>query len=230
MACAQVNSDFYRAFSTKNISLMGTVWHKSPHVQCIHPGAKPLVGYDNIVSMWSNMFQVTCVHAGCARVAFALAHRREDHAHHRRCMKRSGVCVEGGGANHACASCAGKRSGVQGHGHHAVRRARARARHVSLCHVHGGGAGAVWRGAPHVGDQHLQEIEGNWVLVHHHASQAMVRGNSIEDLLGGASSARVIRIDGSLRDSDGSSGKADSSADDIVDEIVRALQVCSRTT
>ena len=91
MARAQVNSDFYRAFSTKNISLMGTVWHKSPHVQCIHPGAKPLVGYDNIVSMWSNMFQVTCVHAGCARVAFALAHRREDHAHHRRCMKRSAV-------------------------------------------------------------------------------------------------------------------------------------------
>ena len=72
-----------------------------------------------------------------------------------------------------------------------------------------------------------RKLEGRWVLVHHHASQAMVRGNSIEDLLGGASSARVIRIDGSLRDSDGASGKADSSADDIVDEIVRALQVCS---
>ena len=71
-----------------------------------------------------------------------------------------------------------------------------------------------------------RKLEGRWVLVHHHASQAMVRGNSIEDLLGGASSARVIRIDGSLRDSDGASSKADSSADDIVDEIVRALQVC----
>ena len=70
LLCAQVNSDFYRAFSTKNISLMGTVWHNSPHVQCIHPGAKPLVGYDNIVSMWSNMFQVTCV-----RVALALPHQ-----------------------------------------------------------------------------------------------------------------------------------------------------------
>lgn len=57
----QVNSDFYRAFSTKNISLMGTVWHNSPHVQCIHPGAKPLVGYENIVSMWSNMFLVRIV-------------------------------------------------------------------------------------------------------------------------------------------------------------------------
>ena len=65
-ARAQVNSDFYRAFSTKNISLMGTVWHKSPHVQCIHPGAKPLVGYDNIVSMWSNMFQVTCARGALA--------------------------------------------------------------------------------------------------------------------------------------------------------------------
>ena len=66
----QVNSDFYRAFSTKNISLMGDVWHNNPHVQCVHPGAKPLVGYDNIISMWSNMFQVCwcvrvcmCVHA-----------------------------------------------------------------------------------------------------------------------------------------------------------------------
>ena len=64
----QVNSDFYRAFSTKNISLMGDVWHNSPHVQCVHPGAKPLVGFDNIISMWSNMFQV-CLRAYiCSRV------------------------------------------------------------------------------------------------------------------------------------------------------------------
>ena len=25
-------------------------------VQCIHPGSKPVVGYDNIMSMWNSMF------------------------------------------------------------------------------------------------------------------------------------------------------------------------------
>ncbi len=147
-----MGSDFYQAFSSKNIELMGRVWHRSPHVQvtrgvmvvahtarrcscvllsshaqtrllassecrlrhpslrtpptppsrpappprpaslalsaraqqltslmaaagpvaralrahealctcsqCIHPGAKPLLGYEDIVSMWRNMFQV----------------------------------------------------------------------------------------------------------------------------------------------------------------------------
>jgi len=56
-AVLKTNSDFYSAFSSKNIELMGNVWHNSPHVQCIHPGAKPLLGYDNIVNMWRNMFQ-----------------------------------------------------------------------------------------------------------------------------------------------------------------------------
>ena len=45
----------------------------------------------------------------------------------------------------------------------------------------------------------FRKLEGKWVLVHHHASQATVRSNSIEDLLGGASGARVIRIDGSTQ-------------------------------
>jgi hypothetical protein len=56
--------------------------------------------------------------------------------------------------------------------------------------------------------------------VHHHASQATARpATNIEDLLQGSSgSTRVFRIDGSqLRG-------GDSGADDIVDEIVRALQ------
>lgn len=75
-----------------------------------------------------------------------------------------------------------------------------------------------------------RKLEGRWVLVHHHASQAMVRGRSIEDILGGASGTRVIRIDGStLSGGDGMSlSKAENSDDDIVDEIVRALQVRER--
>ena len=68
----------------------------------------------------------------------------------------------------------------------------------------------------------FRKLQGRWVLVHHHASQAMVRGNSIEELLGSASGTRVIRIDGTTMSGEGTS-KSDSSADDIVDEIVRAL-------
>ena len=56
-AVIQTNSEFYRAFSTKDIELMGKVWRNNQHVQCIHPGAKPLVGYESIVDMWKSMFQ-----------------------------------------------------------------------------------------------------------------------------------------------------------------------------
>lgn len=53
----QANSDFYKAFSNKDVDMMGKVWRNNQHVQCIHPGAKPLVGYESIVDMWKSMFQ-----------------------------------------------------------------------------------------------------------------------------------------------------------------------------
>ena len=48
-AVIQANSNFYQAFSNKDIEAMGKVWRNNQHVQCIHPGAKPLVGYPSIV-------------------------------------------------------------------------------------------------------------------------------------------------------------------------------------
>ena len=178
-AVLKVNSDFYRAFSTKNITLMGTVWHNSPYVQCIHPGAKPLVGYDNIVSMWSNMFQA------------------RDQVFKGTDITPSDVRVHVRGTS-AFVTCTEEVIAPSG----AERRMLA--------------------------TNIFRKLEGRWVLVHHHASQAtrLGGGNSIEDLLSGSSGlsgTRVIRIDGRDLGSDASS-KADSSADDIVDEIVRALQ------
>jgi len=174
----KVNSDFYKAFSTKNISLMGSVWHNNPHVQCIHPGAKPLVGYHNIVSMWSNMFQAR------DQVFKATDITPSDVRVH----------VRGTSAFVTCTEQVLAPSGAE--------------RRMLATNIY-------------------RKLQGRWVLVHHHASQATVRGNSIEDLLAGAGApgTRVIRIDGSsVSDSASTSSKAESSADDIVDEIVRALQ------
>jgi len=157
---------------------MGTVWHNNPHVQCIHPGAKPLVGYHNIVSMWSNMFQARDqVFKGTDITPSDVR-----------------VHVRGTSAFVTCTEQVQAPSGAE--------------RRMLATNIY-------------------RKLEGRWVLVHHHASQATVRGNSIEDLLAGAgaSGTRVIRIDGSsVTDSSSSSNKAETSADDIVDEIVRALQ------
>ena len=166
-AVLKVNSDFYRAFSTKNITLMGTVWHNSPYVQCIHPGAKPLVGYDNIVSMWSNMFQA------------------RDQVFKGTDITPSDVRVHVRGTS-AFVTCTEEVIAPSG----AERRMLA--------------------------TNIFRKLEGRWVLVHHHASQAtrLGGGNSIEDLLSGSSGlsgTRVIRIDGRDLGSDASS-KADSNA------------------
>ena len=65
----------------------------------------------------------------------------------------------------------------------------------------------------------FRKYSGKWFLVHHHASQASVRSSGIDDLLQGpASGAKgIIRIDGTMSQGSGN-------AQDIVDEIVRALQ------
>ena len=55
-AVLQCNSQFYKAFSTKDVELMGKIWLDDPQVQCIHPGCKPLVGYMDILAMWGNIF------------------------------------------------------------------------------------------------------------------------------------------------------------------------------
>jgi len=52
----RANSDFYKAFTSKNITLMKGVWQDSDTVQCVQPGSRPVVGYKNVLEMWSNMF------------------------------------------------------------------------------------------------------------------------------------------------------------------------------
>lgn len=170
-AVLKTNSDFYKAFSTKDIGLMGRVWHNSPHVQCIHPGAKPLLGYEDVVSMWRNMFQAkdkVFKHTGIVPANVR-------------------VQVRGTSAFVTCSEEV-RAPGVE--------------RRMLATNV-------------------FRKYGDEWLLVHHHASQAATRPASIEDLLQGASGdarARVIRIDGTSL----SQGGQDST--DIVDEIVRALQ------
>lgn len=36
----RANSDFYKAFTSKNITLMGAVWQDSDTVQCVQPGSR----------------------------------------------------------------------------------------------------------------------------------------------------------------------------------------------
>mmetsp|Transcript_19746 Transcript_19746/g.40287 ORF Transcript_19746/g.40287 Transcript_19746/m.40287 type:complete len:470 (-) Transcript_19746:86-1495(-) len=169
-AVLKTNSDFYKAFSSKNIDLMGRVWHNSPHVQCIHPGAKPLLGYEDIVKMWRNMFQA------------------KDKVFNNTGIVPDNVRVQVRGTS-AFVTCTEevRAPGVE--------------RRMLATNV-------------------FRKYGEQWLLVHHHASQATVRPAGIEDLLQGASGAtRVIRIDGSSL-SQGGSGQTE----DFVDEIVRALQ------
>jgi len=170
-AVLKTNSDFYDAFSSKNLELMRRVWHNSPHVECIHPGAKPLLGYEDIVNMWKNMFQA------------------RDKVFKSTVIVPSNVKVYVRGTS-AFVTCTEEVS------------APGAERRMLATNV-------------------FRKYNSAWFLVHHHASQAFSRAsnsNPLDDLLNAPSSARgVIRIDGTMSGSQGN-------AQDIVDEIVRALQ------
>lgn len=51
-AVLAVNALFYRAFSAADLRLMRRVWVKGDHVQCLHPGANCISGYDMVMASW----------------------------------------------------------------------------------------------------------------------------------------------------------------------------------
>lgn len=53
----QMNNAFYEAVSHRSMEEMEQLWLRSPHVQCIHPGTKLIQGYDQVMSMWKEMFE-----------------------------------------------------------------------------------------------------------------------------------------------------------------------------
>jgi len=53
----QANSNFYRAFSNKDIDEMGRIWLNDRSCICIHPSFKPLSGIPSIMKTWKRMFE-----------------------------------------------------------------------------------------------------------------------------------------------------------------------------
>src|SRR5579859_2949019 len=56
-AVLALNAMFYRAFEVRDSDAMGEIWAHQPYVRCIHPGWEPLVGWDEVVGSWCQIFR-----------------------------------------------------------------------------------------------------------------------------------------------------------------------------
>lgn len=52
----QANAAFYRAFESLELAQMEAVWHRAPHITCIHPGWRALTGWGPIMNSWEQIF------------------------------------------------------------------------------------------------------------------------------------------------------------------------------
>jgi len=52
----QANAAFYKAFSSKDLTLMESVWLHSDSVKCIHPGWHLIVGWQDVSETWKTIF------------------------------------------------------------------------------------------------------------------------------------------------------------------------------
>lgn len=55
-AVLEANAHFYRAFEIRDVAAMAELWAREPYVRCIHPGWEPLVGWDEVVGSWGQIF------------------------------------------------------------------------------------------------------------------------------------------------------------------------------
>ncbi len=55
----KANEAFYSAFESLDIKEMEKVWLKEKYVQCIHPGWKSLMGWDDVINSWRQIFENT---------------------------------------------------------------------------------------------------------------------------------------------------------------------------
>ena len=58
-AVLAANNDFYRAFERKDMEAMSHVWSQGTGSTCVHPGRKPLKGWEAIRSSWEGIFRNT---------------------------------------------------------------------------------------------------------------------------------------------------------------------------
>lgn len=63
------NDAFYVAFSNGDYQAMESLWSKSPHITCIHPGWDTLLGSEEVMDSWQTIIEnsermnITCFHA-----------------------------------------------------------------------------------------------------------------------------------------------------------------------
>ena len=50
------NEAFYRAFASLDLALMADVWARETEVRCLHPGAHPILGRDQVMASWREIF------------------------------------------------------------------------------------------------------------------------------------------------------------------------------
>lgn len=53
------NESFYSSFSNRDLSAMTALWWQGSSSICIHPGAAPILGWDDIRVSWKSIFQNT---------------------------------------------------------------------------------------------------------------------------------------------------------------------------
>ena len=54
-AILAVNASFYSAFRTNNFAEMDKLWAHQAEVFCMHPGARLMVGRDEVLNSWKNI-------------------------------------------------------------------------------------------------------------------------------------------------------------------------------
>jgi len=55
----EANRAFYQAFESLEIEKMEQVWLQAPHIVCIHPGWRRLLGWGPIMEAWERIFEST---------------------------------------------------------------------------------------------------------------------------------------------------------------------------
>lgn len=55
----KANESFYRAFESLKLTNMESVWSKDAIIECIHPGWRPLRGWEPVMASWKRIFENT---------------------------------------------------------------------------------------------------------------------------------------------------------------------------
>src|SRR5579872_1133818 len=56
-AVLAANLEFYRAFTTRDLAAMDTLWAREAPVACIHPGWPPLTDREAVIESWNNILR-----------------------------------------------------------------------------------------------------------------------------------------------------------------------------